>query len=528
MFLKAIWITIFLASALIPNQTSDVEQISKAASITIAELRDHMFFLASDFLGGRVTDTEGYRIAAEYCASQLRAAGVEPVARDSEGRLTYLQNVPMRKRYYLEDAEFLVRTQQGDSEFGHETSFKMQMMSDVPVIGKSPECVFVGYGIEEPEHGWDDFEGIDVTGKAVIVLDGVPTRDGEPVLPRDKHDFYGSHPGKQKRLMDLIGKRPAAVIVAIEPEAEDSWERIPSFMTRSEFFLPGIDDTGDKKSRGLPDLFIIKWDVVEALFAGQEYNPAGKDRVDLEGYKSFELKDVSYGIDCREVEEDAPSWNVVGVVRGSDPELADQYVSIGAHLDHVPPRRGQVCNGADDNASGSIGVLEIAEAVAMSPPRRSVIFILYAAEEVNPIGLCGSRYFVNACPVPIENVVANLNLDMIGRTGSASKENRSHYIIGHEGFDDPLLDIIEEVNTHTVNWPLTRKDVSAFGGASDHVSYHDKGIQAVFFFSGEHEDLHRPTDDAEKIEWDKFQKISQLVYEVATELANSDEPLLSK
>jgi Zn-dependent M28 family amino/carboxypeptidase len=190
---------------------------------------------------------------------------------------------------------------------------------------------------------------------------------------------------------------------------------------------------------------------------------------------------------------------------------------VGAHLDHIPPINGQICNGADDNASGSAGVLEIAEAVARSPFQRSVLFILYTAEET---GLYGSRHFVRFCPVPITDILVNINLDMIGRTDRVQAETRSHYALYSEQIDPEIINRIKAVNTDPVMWPLVYKELRTFPGGSDHVSFMERNIPAVFFFSGHHADLHRPTDDADKIEYDKMQKISQLIYRLVEDYAN--------
>jgi hypothetical protein len=501
------------------------KQSHYADTITIPELKDHMFFLASDYLEGRVTGTPGYKIAAQYCVSQLRSAGVEALVTGPSGDLTFLQEFLLRKRSVQEETQLIVRTSKGYSKFKHEESFKVQILNKISGIDETPSLVFVGYGIEEPDQGWNDFDGVDVEGKAAIMLNGVPTRDGKAVLPQDKQEFYTSRQGRAQRLFNLAGKKPAAIIVAVVKEREETWPNIPSILLEPNYSLPGIDSTSGEGNSGLPDLYIIKWDVLKALCADQVYNPAESDVVDLNGYKSFDLKDVRFGLDYITIEEDVKTCNVVGIVRGTDPALANQFVTIGAHLDHVPPLNGAVCNGADDNASGVIGVLEVAEAIAMAPPRRSVLFVIYTGEENNPAGCYGSRYFVNNCPVPIEKVIANINLDMIGRSDPENKDTRAHYISGFEGPSEKLLDITEEVNDRMVHWPLKRISHEELGGDSDHSSFHDKGIPAMLFFSGDHEDLHKPTDDAEKIDFDKMQKISQLVYDLAMELADQDEPL---
>ena len=207
------------------------------------------------------------------------------------------------------------------------------------------------------------------------------------------------------------------------------------------------------------------------------------------------------------------------MVKGTDPDLADHFITLGAHLDHVASGGEAVANGADDNASGSAGVMEIAEAIAMDPPRRSVVFIAYAAEEM---GLNGSHYFVNAGPLSIDEIKFNVNLDMIGRTTAENMDTRSHYVVADKKYQSKLEPFISEINDETIQYPLIF-DYNFDLGSSDHASYHDVGIPSFFFFSGDHEDLHTPGDDAEKIEYDKAVKISRLAYLITMKLANMDE-----
>lgn len=212
------------------------------------------------------------------------------------------------------------------------------------------------------------------------------------------------------------------------------------------------------------------------------------------------------------------TWNVVAVVEGTDPELKNEYVTVTAHLDHVGPRNGEVCNGADDNASGSIAVIEVAEAVVMDPPKRSVIFILFAGEEM---GLKGSRYFVDNPPVPLDKIVANINMDMIGRTGNGlDAETKEHYLRYSSKVSPKFKDFVKKVNKNTIRYPLVYAEDSKSPGGSDHMSFLRKDIPAIMFFSGIHKDLHNVGDDPDKIQYDKVQKISQLVYELTMELGN--------
>jgi Zn-dependent M28 family amino/carboxypeptidase len=205
------------------------------------------------------------------------------------------------------------------------------------------------------------------------------------------------------------------------------------------------------------------------------------------------------------------------VVCGSDPALKHEYVVVTAHLDSTAPReKGEINNGADDNASGCAGLIEVARAVNQGPPRCYVVFALLSGEEAACIG---SRHFVSDCPVPLGEVVANVNMDMIGRSDAASLADRSHYALDSEKVTPAFTDLIKWVNARAVRWPLKYENPV---GNSDNLMFHAVGIPAVSFYSGHHEDVNRPTDDPDKIDYEKAQKISQLVYAVTMELANRE------
>ena len=491
-------------------------------SITIKELRHHMFFLASDSLRGRVTGTPGYQIAARYADKEFRAAGLKSILLDSLGNDTFLQPVPFTRKKETDRGRLIITSPEGERVFieGRDFKFSVFLANDYP--GTPRPVVFVGYGIDEPDAGWNDYEGLDLTGKIAVMLPGAPKRNGKPILPEKLHKLYSTGDGDGKRMVALFKRRPAALLLLANTWRSENWEKFGNSANRIRVVYAG-DKTAsisNRSSKRRGSQIVIRKHVLDTLLEDQKYSPVHLMQEGIEGYMTFDLKEttIHYCLDITGNQFD--SWNVVGMVEGSDPILKDEIITVGAHLDHVQARGGQICNGADDNASGSIGVMEIAEAVAMDPPRRSVVFILYTAEEM---GLWGSKHFVFNCPVPIEKVKVNINLDMIGRTCKQLKENRAHYVVGADAIWPEFKDIIADVNKRTVDWPLVFKSKDQFRGGSDHVSFEQKGIPAVFFFSGEHEDLHRPTDDPEKIEFDKLQKISQLVYEIVMELGDRED-----
>jgi len=508
---------VIVVSALTVQGPAALPTSTPADTITRQELRDHVYFLASDFLGGRRPDDAGYTIAAEYAASQFRSAGVSPAFTGADGTPTYFQKVPLMRVTTTIDQPFTLSTNAGDRVFEALDDFRL--MSRGPSISKVP-MVFIGYGISEPDHGWDDMKGLDLKGKVAVMLIGAPLCDGKPVLPAELHKSYSGIPGIGRRVQSpgLRQNRPDLLVVVLDKEYADAWDILPNVLGQPQLqYRPG----GSPGRVSVPPaaVALVKGAQSEAIFAGQDYNPLDIPTRGLAGYKTFEFRDLRLSLGIRAASEDFESMNVVGLVPGTDPALVHQVVTVGAHLDHLNPAGGKIRNGADDNASGSAGVIEIAEAVAARPLRRTALFCLWTAEES---GTAGSRHFLSAPPVPVDDIIVNLCLDMIGRSDADASKTRKHYVIGSAQITPELKTIIAGVNAKTVQWPLDFESNESSMRGSDHYNFHLKGIPTAFLFSGRHEDLHAPTDDAEKVDFEKVQRLSQLIYEVTAELGNRD------
>jgi Zn-dependent M28 family amino/carboxypeptidase len=236
--------------------------------------------------------------------------------------------------------------------------------------------------------------------------------------------------------------------------------------------------------------------------------------------------------------ETVPTQNVVAVWEGSDPVLKSEYVALGAHYDHVGSRcpavgNDTICNGADDDGSGTTALLGMAEALAKSPtrPKRSILFVWHCGEER---GLWGSRYFTDYPTVPLDHVVAQVNIDMIGRSkkeGDTNSRNAeltgpdSIYLIGSTMMSTELGELVNSVNKSFLNLTFDTKyddpkDPNRFFFRSDHYNYAKKGIPIIFFFDGTHEDYHRPGDTADKIDYQKMEKVTRTIYMTVWEIAN--------
>ena len=255
-----------------------------------------------------------------------------------------------------------------------------------------------------------------------------------------------------------------------------------------------------------------------------------RDKIARKGkFKPFSFPCNIDGTFTREVNS-TPGQNVLAYIEGIDPELKDEVVIITAHYDHGGFRGDDVYNGADDNASGTSGVMEIAQAFHTARqrgfgPRRSVLCMLVTGEEK---GLLGSQYYTEHPVLPLENTVANINIDMIGRMDKLHDSPDYTYVIGSDRLSTELHEINEEVNKKYTRLELgytynAEDDPNQFYYRSDHYNFAKNGIPAIFYFSGTHDDYHKPTDTADKIMFEKAANIARLAYHTAWELANRDK-----
>ena len=380
--------------------------------ITTAELDGHLRFLSSDLLEGRAPATRGGQLAAEYIASQLLAAGVEPGVNGS-----YLQSVPID--VVAADPASIVASASGRSTVAlrYPDDVVIWAGSATPTSAARGELVFVGYGAVAPEYEWDDFKGVDVRGKILLVLvNDPPAPPGEPSLFGGKAMTYY---GRWTYKFEEAARRGAAgmLIVHTAERAGYPWHTVVGSWAKEQRMLP--------RDPKVPEpLGVHGWITDER--AAALLRPAGLDLAALRTQAARrDFRPVPTGITVdlhfRNTVQHLRSENVVGVVRGRDAKLGTQYVALSAHWDHHgigPVVNGDsIYNGANDNASGVADLLAIARAAASSPrPKRSLLFAFVTAEES---GLLGSAYFAGNPTVPASQIVANLNMDggnLLGRT----------------------------------------------------------------------------------------------------------------
>ena len=323
-------------------------------------------------------------------------------------------------------------------------------------------------------------------------------------------NFAGAEPDKIRKVVRFSSPfdRGAVGVIGIKYPKEKSKDYL---QRAAKYFNERyVLNSGDLSSYPAVPLIFIDSTLTSLLFKGQPYDPlTGKGK-----YGSFDLKDVKINLSRQFNMTPVKSKNVIAIVPGTDAVLKNECITVGAHLDHKGVLNDSIYNGADDNASGSAAVLEIADAVAHSKPKRSVIFILYSAEEE---GLLGSRYFVNHTPVPVKNIKFNLNLDMIGRPDGEATDLMA---ISAGKISQKYKILLQEINQKTEKILLDTIDNKNLAQRSDQASFFTKGIPNLFFSTGEHPDYHKPGDDPQKIDYQFLQRVSRLSYNLVMELAN--------
>lgn len=479
---------------------------------SIDYLKTDLEMLASDRFAGRETATTGEELAAEYISGQLRQAGIMPFGDNN----TYYQHFPLILSTYSETSKITFYTGNDGKTLTFGTSFLADPRYRPTVEpGVQSEIIFAGYGITASEYGYDDYKNLDVKGKTVLLLDDEPVSTDTAYFRGERMTRY-SFWGTKVRTAKSHGAAGIIILPNIAPGS--TWNELVQWSLESSVKLAGTDTTmnvpvigiSDGEFKSLLDNEKISYDEIMADMK------TGKTPV------PFALKKrVSYNLVTNKNE--VLSKNVVGIAEGTDPVLKNEYIVLSAHYDHEGVKNGEIYNGADDNASGTVSVMEAARWFAANKNnKRSVIFLLVSGEER---GLLGSKYYTNTVPY-INNVLVNLNMDMIGRESVDSL-----HCIGSDKLSSELYTIVENVNKRTSKFVLDYRfndpnDPNRFYERSDHYNFAKRNIPVAFFFDYMNDDYHKPSDDAHKINYEKIYKVTELVYNVALEVANLDHRLV--
>lgn len=525
---------------------------SGVAAINEPDLKQWLTYLSSDELQGRATYTEGLGLAAGYIASHLQQWGVKPAGDGG----TYLQTVRVRGIRTNSKASVTVEVKGQSRTFkdGEGVTFSRQMGGKQTIDAR--DIAFVGYGLEIPAAGLDDYAEGSPKGQVVVYLGP----QGPSTLPQ------GSNRLLSARGRSAIEKGAVAVIV---PASAGGGRGPGAGQTPAASAAPAAagatspaqpaagrgaaptgrggaqPDNGDfttvqRYDNTIPPQVTAQDEFFEFLFSGSSvtYTELKEKAAKREPLPRFALDEVKMTINVDadyQVVRTRLTSNVVGIVEGTDPTLKDTYVAFGAHYDHtgfreaVKPGDDAINNGADDDGSGTVAIMAIAKAFATGPkPKRSLLFVWHAGEEN---GLLGSRYMADYPVVgDINKIVAQLNMDMVGRNQADDPTHANMVlVVGSDRISTELHNINEDANAslpkpltldYTMNDPA---DPQSIYTRSDHYSYASKGIPIVFYFTGLHPDYHRPSDTVDKIVFDKVRRIAMLAYETGRRVANADK-----
>ena len=466
-----------------------------ANGITEEGLKKHLYIVASRDFEGRETATEGQRKAAAYLESQFRDFGLRP---GNQGNFQLFYPV-------FQDSLVHEALEINGQAFQPNDDFVAYISSNYRATIFGSDIVFAGYGISDSTQ--DDYKGLDVRGKTVLLLNGLPP--GYLLSPANRRQFNAY--GKQ----DMAQKNGAIAVLIIQ----------------TDFPRKDISPKGNMYQRAFknlvrPNTFYISEKIARAIM-GDDYAAINTAKLQAKTYHTNIMMDFD------KATAQLRSSDVLGYLEGTD--LKDELLVISAHYDHLGKRDSVIYYGADDDGSGTVSVLEIAQAFSRAKaagkgPRRSILFLANSGEEK---GLWGSEFYTDHPVYDLAKTTADLNIDMIGRIDPNRKQGDSTnyvYIVGDDKLSSDLKPISVSVNKKYTKLELDYKfndpkDPDRIYYRSDHFNFARKGVPIIFYFDGIHKDYHRPTDTPDKINYDILAKRAKLVFYTAWEMANRDERL---
>ncbi|HEV8483099.1 MAG TPA: M28 family peptidase [Blastocatellia bacterium] len=482
------------------------------SEVSAERIARHVEFLASDKLQGRRAGTSAADQAADYIARQFRDSNLKPAA--TAGFLqtfTFVASVKLGA-----DNSFQMKATDVSRAFKVTEDFMpLAFSSSARATG---QVIFAGFGIGAPELQYDNYSGVDVAGKIVMVMRGSPEGDN----PHGRFSDYTT-PGLEIQKKTLKAReKGASGIVFISDEERFSEDRL----SRLHHDLNFLD-------AGIPALAVTQ-QVAQAILSAGGSTLAELQNRAKESAAPSTVRNVEIEFKTDVVKVEGKAENVVGILQGSDPELSSEFIVIGAHYDHLglggseslaAKPEGQIHHGADDNASGTSVLIELARVMSANRPKfkRSIVFIAFSGEE---LGLLGSAAYTRNPAVPLKSTVAMLNMDMVGRL-----RNGSLFVggVGTSPAWQPLLDRLNGSGAAAPSGGSSSGSRFQLGigqdgfGPSDHQSFYVKDLPVLFFFTGSHDDYHKPSDTADKINSEGASQIGEFVRKITVEIANEPQ-----
>ncbi len=508
------------------TQPKDENLIRFSQTIQAADLKKHLSILASDEYEGRETGEKGQKMAADYIKKHFENLKLAAPVKSNPDN-PYYQPFPLARKTWEE-----TYIKKGNKKYALFEDFFVA--GDYTVAEKEMDFVFAGYGVETGSYSdYKELEkmGLSVKGKiAVVMVEEPKDKDGNFIFSASKTMADYSKNGYKAKLAKDKG---AAGILLVYPTDFEFNKTLSLY--KSWLSSPALDFESTEQNN-----FVTIYAKPEIAHKILKLKPKKFDKLlkpIIENKQSTAGKAVGTAlVKSTRMAKRIMTENVLGFLEGTDKK--DEVLIITAHYDHIGIVDGKINNGADDDGSGTCSVLELAEAFAQAKaagfaPRRSILFMLVTGEEK---GLLGSEYYTNHPIFPLKNTIADLNIDMVGRVDEKHKANPNYiYVIGSDKLSTDLHNLSEDTRKNyaaEVEFDYTYNDdndPNRFYYRSDHYNFAVKNIPIIFYFNGVHDDYHQPTDDVEKINFDKMEKIGRLIFSTAWQLANGEKrPVVDK
>ena len=485
-----------------------------AGEITEQGLKKQLTIVASAEMEGRETGTKGQRKAASYIESQFKEMGLQ-----------YPESLKGYRQYYplFKDTLISRLMKINDRILSYGKDYILQPGFELHKKLKAKNIVFAGYGIEDSNY--NDYAGKIVKDKIVLLFSGEPQVNGKSLVTGTNRQSKWAYSINAKAA--LAREKGAAAVLFVNP----FWDSIPTTLIenskKTNLFFPHLND------KPKATVICITPSLVKDI-TGAEANAIIEAAKEKRPLNNFDIdKRLKTKLTLRKKRIKVEASNVIGYIEGSDKK--DEYVFITAHYDHLGKRDNDIYYGADDDGSGTVSVIEMAQAFSKAKqdghgPRRTVVFMMVSGEEK---GLWGSEYYSDHPVFPLDKTTVDLNTDMVGRIDPNRNYGDSTnyvYVIGNDKLSSDLDPISKAINEKYANLELDYKynapdDPDRIYYRSDHYNFARKGVPILFFFDGIHKDYHKPTDTIDKINFDLLEKRARLIFLIAWEIANRDEML---
>jgi Zn-dependent M28 family amino/carboxypeptidase len=505
--------TFFIFSSALIAQTDDASRY--ASIITGENLKKQLTVIAGDEFEGRETGTEGQRKAAAYIEEQFKAMGLKTV----EALKGYQQYYPL-----FQDSMVNSQLKINGKDFVFGKDFISPMNTNETGKFKGKKIIFIGYGIDDKNYS--DYNGVNVKGKVVVFFLGEPKKDGKYIVSGAATNSEWTYPGISKKLATAASKGAIGAFV-INQQMETFSQRMIDNNKRTGVYYP-------RTSEGKPLNYALLSHSLAKSIVAESFNfdslLAAAKKSELLKITNSEKK-LKTNFVFNKFRTTINASNILGVIEGTDKK--DEYVFLTGHYDHLGKHDGKIYYGADDDGSGTCGVIQMAAAFAKAAaeghrPRRTLVFMTVSGEEK---GLWGSEYYSDHPVFPLDKTSVDLNTDMVGRIDTERKTGDTMnyvYVIGHDKLSSDLPIINEGVNNKYTQLVLDYKyddpnDQNRIYFRSDHYNFARKGVPILFFYDGMLQaDYHKPTDTVDKINWELYEKRVRMIFYTAWEIANRD------